>query len=289
MKKYRYSWLLFELKSAAFAYLAISFLFESTFTKQLIQKWQPSAWDGGCNLQRLKWRNGLQFLKVGKVPRKNERHVMLANGDLQVLSAHQGDENHLYHCRVLVQPIRQTMTSFTAGRIILSQVEKHDLYVYPRIQDKDGTSHCRNCESNSKFGVDEMPWYKSQTIQYGNLLLPLVTSAATQEHRDGVLGLGRHRLIGGTLLIASVVTEDQGSYIICFVNNSMGLVESRTELVFRDKLQVRIVETSSSSLPPHRLPSTLKSSMQRRPSPSRVISPVVPRPVVSWLKDGQRY
>ncbi|KZS14865.1 Uncharacterized protein APZ42_020247 [Daphnia magna] len=28
-----------------------------------------------------------------------------------------------------------------------------------RNQDKDGTSHCRNCESNSKFGVDEIPFY----------------------------------------------------------------------------------------------------------------------------------
>ncbi|KAK4004122.1 hypothetical protein OUZ56_005866 [Daphnia magna] len=92
----------------------------------LIQKWQPSAWDGGCNLQRLKWRNGLQFLKVGKVPRKNERHVMLANGDLQA-------NNDQFHC----------WTNHPQSRI----------------QDKDGTSHCRNCESNSKFGVDEMPFY----------------------------------------------------------------------------------------------------------------------------------
>lgn len=43
--------------------------------------------------------------------------------------------------------------------IIDFPVEKHDLYVYPRNQDKDGTSHCRNCESNSKFGVDEIPFY----------------------------------------------------------------------------------------------------------------------------------
>jgi hypothetical protein len=52
---------------------------------------------------------------------------------------------------------------------------------------------------------------------------------------------GRHRLIGGTLIIASVGSEDQGRYV-CSVNNSMGLVESRTELIFRDKLQVRIIE-----------------------------------------------
>lgn len=40
-----------------------------------------------------------------------------------------------------------------------------------------------------------------------------MASAATQEHRGGVLGHGRHRLVGGTLLIASVVAEDQGRYI----------------------------------------------------------------------------
>lgn len=55
---------------------------------------------------------------------------------------------------------------------------------------------------------------------------------------------GRHRLIGGTLIIASVVPEDGGRYV-CSVNNSMGLVESRTELVFRDKLHVRIIEFPS--------------------------------------------
>lgn len=57
---------------------------------------------------------------------------------------------------------------------------------------------------------------------------------------------GRHRLIGGTLIIASVVPEDGGRYV-CSVNNSMGLVESRTELVFRDKLHVRIIEFASAA------------------------------------------
>lgn len=47
------------------------------------------------------------------------RHVMLPNGELHVLSVRQGDENHLYHCRVLVRPNGQTMTSTSAGRILL--------------------------------------------------------------------------------------------------------------------------------------------------------------------------
>lgn len=44
---------------------------------------------------------------------------MLANGELHVVGVRQGDENHLYHCRVLVQPNGQTMTSLSAGRMIL--------------------------------------------------------------------------------------------------------------------------------------------------------------------------
>ena len=68
-------------------------------------------------------------------------------------------------------------------------------------------------------------------------MLPLVP-AQRQQH-----GVGRHRLIGGTLLIASVIPEDQGRYV-CSVNNSAGVVESRTELVFREKLQVRIMESN---------------------------------------------
>ena len=47
------------------------------------------------------------------------RHVMLPNGELHVLSVRQGDENHLYRCRVLVRPNGQTMSSSSAGRIIL--------------------------------------------------------------------------------------------------------------------------------------------------------------------------
>lgn len=55
---------------------------------------------------------------------------------------------------------------------------------------------------------------------------------------------GRHRLVGGTLVISSVLPEDQGRYV-CSVNNSVGSSESRTELLFREKLQARIVETPS--------------------------------------------
>lgn len=73
-------------------------------------------------------------------------------------------------------------------------------------------------------------------------MLPLIP-AQRQEH--GVGG-GRYRLIGGTLVISSVVPEDQGRYV-CSVNNSAGVVESRTELLFREKLQVRILEASPSS------------------------------------------
>ena len=40
---------------------------------------------------------------------------------------------------------------------------------------------------------------------------------------------GRHRLIGGTWYISSNVPEDQGRYV-CSINNSLELVESRTEL-----------------------------------------------------------
>jgi hypothetical protein len=95
------------------------------------------------------------------------------------------------------------------------------------------------------------------------LLLPLVTSGAGGVQRMSTESLnnphllnsavgaaggpsGRHRLIGGTLIIASVVPEDVGRYV-CSANNSMGLVESRTELVFRDKLHVRIIEFASAA------------------------------------------
>ncbi|XP_045025084.1 Down syndrome cell adhesion molecule-like protein Dscam2 [Daphnia magna] len=216
---------------------------------------------------------------------------MLANGDLHVLSARQGDENHLYHCRVLVQPNGQTMTSSTARRIILSQETMTKMAPVivesvNRIRVWRGQDAVLPCVFHG-YPPPKIKWCKSQTIQCGNLLLPLVASAATQEHRGGVLGHGRHRLVGGTLLIASVVAEDQGRYIFS-VNNSMGLVESRTELVFRDKLQVRIVE-------------------RRRRRRRRIGCPAIqvvdaetsvtitchfsgsPRPVVSWLKDGQRY
>ena len=44
---------------------------------------------------------------------------MLGNGELRVLGVRQGDENHLYHGRVLVRPNGQTMTSLSAGRMIL--------------------------------------------------------------------------------------------------------------------------------------------------------------------------
>ncbi|XP_045031535.1 Down syndrome cell adhesion molecule-like protein Dscam2 isoform X5 [Daphnia magna] len=222
------------------------------------------------------------------------RHVMLANGDLHVLSARQGDENHLYHCRVLVQPNGQTMTSSTAGRIILSQETMTKMAPVivesvNRIRVWRGQDAVLPCVFHG-YPPPKVKWYKSQTIQYGNLLLPLVASAATQEHRGGVLGLGRHRLVGGTLLIASVVAEDQGRYI-CSVNNSMGLVESRTELVFRDKLQVRIVESSNVVVV-----AAAASAAQHIQVVDAETSVTItchfsgsPRPVVSWLKDGQRY
>lgn len=71
-----------------------------------------------------------------------------------------------------------------------------------------------------------------------------MVASATQDHRGGLLGLERHHLVGGTLLVTSIGPEDQGCYI-CSVNNSMGLVESYTELIFHDKLQIRIVKTSN--------------------------------------------
>jgi hypothetical protein len=50
---------------------------------------------------------------------------------------------------------------------------------------------------------------------------------------------GRHRLIGGTLVIKSAHPEDQGRYL-CSVNNSLALAEVRTEFTVRDKLQRRL-------------------------------------------------
>lgn len=92
-------------------------------------------------------------------------------------------------------------------------------------------------------------WYRSQTVQYGNLMLPLIP-VQRQQHGIGAgsggVG-GRYRLIGGTLVIGSIVPEDQGRYV-CSVNNSAGVVESRTELLFREKLQVRILEASPVSI-----------------------------------------
>lgn len=66
---------------------------------------------------------------------------MLPNGELHVLAVRQGDENHLYHCRVLVRPNGQTMTSTTAGRmlllsgrkIFLSSTNKNEFLLYQLI------------------------------------------------------------------------------------------------------------------------------------------------------------
>ena len=44
---------------------------------------------------------------------------MLPSGELHVVSVRNGDENHLYHCRILIRPNGGTQTSATAGRIIL--------------------------------------------------------------------------------------------------------------------------------------------------------------------------
>jgi len=44
---------------------------------------------------------------------------MLPNGELHILSVRQGDESHLYNCRLLLKPNGQTMTSSTVGHIIL--------------------------------------------------------------------------------------------------------------------------------------------------------------------------
>ena len=47
------------------------------------------------------------------------RHVMLPSGELHVLSVRNGDEAHFYHCRLLIRPNGQTMTSTTPGRLQL--------------------------------------------------------------------------------------------------------------------------------------------------------------------------
>lgn len=75
------------------------------------------------------------------VDKTDGRHVMLPNGELHVLAVRQGDENHLYHCRVLVRPNGQTMTSTTAGRmlllsgrkIFLSSTNKNEFLLYQLI------------------------------------------------------------------------------------------------------------------------------------------------------------
>lgn len=76
-------------------------------------------------------------------------------------------------------------------------------------------------------------------------MLPLIPTQRQQQMNGGGGGggAGRHRLIDGTLIINSIVPEDQGRYV-CSVNNSIGIAEARTELVFREKLQVRILEAS---------------------------------------------
>ena len=77
----------------------------------------------------------------------------------------------------------------------------------------------------SFFLVGRYRWYR-QTPQYGGLLLSV--------HNGG-----RYRLVGGTLIVKSVQPEDQGRYA-CVVNNSVGVAESRTTFLVREKLQVRI-------------------------------------------------
>lgn len=106
-------------------------------------------------------------------------------------------------------------------------------YPHPRVK---YASHCYLdvIDTNETIHLNPKRWYRSQTAQYGSLMLPIVP----QRHS------GRHRLIGGTLVISSVLPEDQGRYI-CSLNSSAGSSESRTELLFREKLQARILESSS--------------------------------------------
>ena len=69
-------------------------------------------------------------------------------------------------------------------------------------------------------------WYRSQTALYGNLVLPLLIPSAAGQRQ-------RHRLVGWTLIIGSVAAEDESRYV-CPANNSAGLVQSRTQIVYRE-------------------------------------------------------
>lgn len=74
-------------------------------------------------------------------------------------------------------------------------------------------------------------------------ILPNRQHSGGIHHNINHQGPNRYRLIGGTLVIHAVVAEDQGRYV-CTVNNSAGSIEARSELMFREKLHVRIVEPS---------------------------------------------
>ena len=215
---------------------------------------------------------------------------MLPNGELHILSVRQGDENHQYNCRVLVRPTGQTLTSSSSGRIILLASDSSSRTAPVILESAAQVSVWRGQEavlpcvfhghpppkiksvflslllsvSFLNFGP-AIRWYRSQTAQYGNLLLPLLIQSTAQRQR--------HRLVGVTLIIGSVAAEDEGRYV-CAVNNSAGLVQSRTQLVYREKIHVRIAQQPVLVVDAE-TPVTLTCVFGGNP-----------RPAVVWIKDG---
>jgi len=172
---------------------------------------------------------------------------MMPNGDLHIVSVRRGDESHSYHCRILVKPDGRTMTSSRAGRIILNPSGATSSSASSvgggmmRLDNKmkltvwTGQEAVLPCSYHRRIS-----WYRTGTTQFGPLVVPVVIGSS------GSIG-SRNRLIGGTLVISSVVVEDEGRYFCTTFNGSIsgsGASGAIVELVVRQKLHVRITAVS---------------------------------------------
>ena len=152
------------------------------------------------------------------------RYAMLPNGELHIVSVRRGDENHSYHCRILVKPDGRTLTSSRPGRINLLQSSMiSSVATRPEkiLTVWSGQEAVLNCVHSHRIN-----WYRT-AHQFGSLIVPI--------------GLGgRIRMVGGTLILSSVIVEDEGKYFCTFNGSTMATPGAVTELIVRQKLHVRV-------------------------------------------------